>query len=49
MLSLFRDVQMPSHAQDRYAHERFLLDTHADRRATEQGSLLARLRALIVR
>lgn len=31
--SLFRDVSMPSHAQDRHAHERFLLDTYAERRA----------------
>lgn len=34
--SLFRDPVMPSHAQDGHAHERFLLDTYAERRAEER-------------
>lgn len=41
----FRDVTFPSHAQDRVAHERFLLDTYADRRAPERPSVLARVLA----
>lgn len=32
----FRDLTMPSHAQDRLAHERFLLDTYVERRAAEK-------------
>lgn len=36
MPALFRDVEMPSHAHDRQARERYLLDTYAERRATER-------------
>lgn len=32
----FREPTMPSHAQDRRAHERFLLDTYVERRAAEK-------------
>ena len=41
----FRDVALPSHARDRAAHERFLLDTYAERRAEERQSVLARVLA----
>lgn len=44
--SFFRDIQMPSHASDRAAHERFLLDTYADRRDPgEQAGMMSRLLA----
>lgn len=32
----FRDIRMPSSANDRRDHERFLLDTLAERRAEEK-------------
>lgn len=44
---LFRDVVMPSHAQDRRAHEVFLLDTHLERRAEERPRLVDRIRAIL--
>lgn len=34
--SFFREPVLPSHAQDRLAHERFLLDTYAERRMAEK-------------
>lgn len=34
-IGFFRDVSLPSHRDDRIAHERFLLDTYADRRDVE--------------
>lgn len=34
--SFFREPRSPDHAQDRRAHERFLLDTYAERRAHEE-------------
>lgn len=43
----FRDVTLPSHAQDRLAHERFLLDTHAERRAEPESPFMARLLATL--
>lgn len=48
----FRDVTMPSHRQDRIAHERFLLDTYADRKAPERKpitfrSVVARVAAIV--
>ena len=43
----FRDVVLPSHEQDRRAHERFLLDTHAERRAEAQPSLYRRVLATL--
>lgn len=43
--AFFRDVVLPSHQQDRLAHERFLLDTHAERRADEQPPLMRRVLA----
>ena len=48
---LFREFQLPSHAMDHRAHERFLLDTYADRRAPESGDVAPRgwLRSLLVR
>lgn len=45
--SFFRDVTMPSHAQERQAHERFLLDTYADRRAEERPTVLSRVLATL--
>lgn len=44
---LFRDVEMPSHFQDRRAHEAFLLDTHMERRAQEKPRLVDRIRAIL--
>jgi len=32
----FRDVTMPSRSADHAAHERFLLDTYAERKAVER-------------
>lgn len=32
----FRDIRMPASANDRREHERFLLDTLAERRAEEK-------------
>ena len=43
--SFIRDPVLPSHAQDRLAHERFLLDTHAERRAEDQRPLMRRVLA----
>lgn len=43
----FRDVLMPRAANDRYAHERFMLDTLADRRAPEKPR--SRFRAFAIR
>lgn len=34
----FRDVQLPSHAMDHHAHEQFLLDTYAERRAPDASA-----------
>lgn len=49
----FRDATSPGAWQDRRAHERFLLDTHLERRAPARpaaASVLARrLRALVTR
>lgn len=41
--TFFRDPVLPSHAQDRLAHERFLLDTHAERRAEDSKPLFRRI------
>lgn len=40
--AFFRDIVWPSHEQDRLAHERFLLDTYADRRADDAEPSLVR-------
>ena len=47
----FRDVTFPSHAQDHAARERFLLDTHAERRAdaTPRPSASVWLRSVVAR
>lgn len=47
-ISLFREPRMPSARDERLAHERFLLDTYADRREAEPDTkpTLAILRAL---
>lgn len=44
----FRDVRIFGESS-RYAHERFMLDTLAERRATERLGLGARLRAFLRR
>ncbi|HWH09310.1 MAG TPA: hypothetical protein VNX21_08925 [Candidatus Thermoplasmatota archaeon] len=43
--AFFREPVLPSHEQDRRAHERFLLDTHAERRAEPQRPLVRRVLA----
>lgn len=53
MSSIFRDIRLPSRHDDRIAHERFLLDTYADRRPvvveSRRDALARRLRALVGR
>lgn len=48
---LFREIAFPSHAMDHRAHEQFLLDTYAERRATasEPSAARAWLRSVLVR
>lgn len=47
MPSFFRDVEMPSHAQEFRAYERFVQDTHAERRAQAQPTFMARVLATL--
>lgn len=43
----FRDVRMPSAWKDNYSHERFQLDTMADRLAEEKPRRIDRARAYV--
>lgn len=45
----FRDVRMPSQRSEQHAHERFLLDTLAERRAPESAKPRGWLRSLAAR
>lgn len=45
----FRDLRMPRQAMDAHSHERFLLDTLAERRAVESRSARGWLRSLAAR
>lgn len=51
MAGFFRELSFPSHAQDYAAHERFQLDTLADRRAEETPRVASRawFRAVVTR
>lgn len=45
----FRDVRMPSSIDERHVHERFLLDTLAERKAGEKPSRRDWLRGVVSR
>lgn len=47
--SFFREPVMPSHAQDRLARERFLLDTYVERRASEKKGARSAFRGFMAR
>lgn len=47
--SLFRDPLMPRDAMERYNRERFMLDTHAERRIEAPAPRGRSLRAVLTR